>query len=236
MPAHGPRRCTFLRLVGSDRRPRCGSLNTMRSDPTLVFGTDGSCLRNPDGPTGWAYICQDGRYAFGGRPAGTNQIGELMAILTVLRDFTVDPLQIQSDSAYAIGCSSTWKGGWQRAGYVRRSGPIANLDLIQEIHTLLDSRVNPVAFVKVKAHLRDETVHPLNVRADELAGRGARAAQQAVAHVAHRGVWPTGQAAVIAEPLVVPPPVVPPEVARTLPSGRAAAAAGEVPANTGYLF
>src|ERR1700712_5692825 len=97
----------------------------MRRDETLTFGTDGSCLQNPDGPTGWAYVGQDGRYSFGGRAAGTNQIGELMAILTVLRDFPGRPLEIQSDSAHAIGWSSTWKVGWQRAGYVRKSGPLA---------------------------------------------------------------------------------------------------------------
>ncbi len=158
----------------------------------VVVGTDGSCLRNPDGPTGWAYVCQDGVYSIGGTRAGTNQIGELMAILSVLRDFPRQSLEIQSDSAYAIGCCSTWKAGWQRAGYVRKTGPIANLDIIREIHRLIDTRGAPVRFVKVKAHLRDPAVHPLNVRADELAARGARAAQTARADVAERGIWPTG--------------------------------------------
>lgn len=162
----------------------------MSSGQILTFGTDGSCLRNPDGPTGWAYICNDGTFTYGGRPSGTNQIGELMAILTVLRHHREGPLEIQSDSAYAIGCSSTWKAGWQRAGYVRKTGPIANLDIIKEIHHLLDTRTAGVSFVKVKAHLRDESVHPLNVRADELAGRGARAAQSALREVEESGVWP----------------------------------------------
>lgn len=158
----------------------------------LIVGTDGSCLRNPNGPTGWAYICDDDRYGSGGRAAGTNQIGELMAILTVLRDFADERLQIQSDSAYAIGCSSTWKPAWQGAGYLRKTGPIANLDIIKEIHHRLDTREGPVQFVKVKAHLHDETVHPLNVRADELAGRAARAAQESGAEVSERGWWQAG--------------------------------------------
>lgn len=158
----------------------------------LSVGTDGSCLRNPNGPTGWAYICDDGRYSCGGRVAGTNQIGELMAILAVLRDFTREPLQIQSDSAYAIGCASTWKPGWQRAGYVRKTGPIANLDIIREIHQRLDSRDAEVRFVKVKAHLSDETVHPLNVRADELAGRAARAASDSRSDYLEHGSWHPG--------------------------------------------
>lgn len=162
----------------------------MNSRQILTFGTDGSCLRNPDGPTGWAYICDDGTFTYGGQPSGTNQIGELMAILTVLRDHPDQCLEIQSDSAYAIGCSSTWKPGWQRAGYVRKTGPIANLDIIREIHARLDARTGAVTFVKVKAHLRDESVHPLNVRADDLAGRGARAAQSARREIQESGVWP----------------------------------------------
>ncbi len=172
----------------------------------LRFGTDGSCLRNPDGPTGWAYVCDDGRYSFGGRTAGTNQIGELMAILTVLRDFPREPLEIQSDSAYAIGCSATWKEGWQRAGYARKSGPIANLGIIREIHRLIDTRGAAVRFVKVKAHLRDESVHPLNVRADELAGRGAREAQAARGDVAETGRWTGPAPATGIRPATAPEP------------------------------
>ncbi len=172
---------------------RYGNVNHMDRQQALIFGTDGSCLRNPNGPTGWAYACQDGSYSFGGRAVGTNQIGELMAILTVLRDFQHHPLQIESDSAYAIGCASTWKAGWQRAGYVRKTGPIANLDIIREIHRLIDGRGHPVGFIKVKAHLLDESVHPLNVRADELAGRGARAAQAGRGDVRQTGTWPIAQ-------------------------------------------
>ena len=208
----------------------------MNHSLTLTFGTDGSCLRNPDGPTGWAYICDDGRYSYGGRAAGTNQIGELMAILTVLRDHPEGTLEIQSDSAYAIGCSSTWKVGWQRAGYVRKTGPIANLDIIREIHQLLDTRGAPVRFVKVKAHLRDESVHPLNVRADDLAGRGARGAQAVRGDVVETGHWPVGGAAVR---LTTPPPLdTPPRLA---PSPPLVPLSPSVPededqSETGFLF
>jgi ribonuclease HI len=211
----------------------------MSSGQTLTFGTDGSCLRNPDGPTGWAYICDDGTFTFGGRPSGTNQIGELMAILTVLRHHPDSHLEIQSDSAYAIGCSSTWKTGWQRAGYVRKTGPIANLDIIIQIHDLLDHRAGTVTFVKVKAHLRDESVHPLNVRADDLAGRGARAAQSARREVEESGVWPagTGAPAPIAtraddHPADARPAVTRAATVRRPPSVRDEAAQQE----TGFLF
>ena len=163
----------------------------MSSGQVLTFGTDGSCLRNPDGPTGWAFICDDGTFAYGGRPSGTNQVGELMAILMVLRHHQEAHLEIQSDSAYAIGCSSTWKTGWQRAGYVRRTGPIANLDIIMEIHDLLDTRPGRVTFVKVKAHLRDESVHPAQ-RPCRRTGRARRAgrAVRPAARWRQSGTWP----------------------------------------------
>lgn len=218
----------------------------MEHGPTLTFGTDGSCLRNPDGPTGWAYICDNGQYSYGGRASGTNQIAELMAILTVLRDHRTQPLEIQSDSAYAIGCSSTWKVGWQRAGYVRKAGPIANLDIIREIHQLLDGRAAPVRFVKVKAHLRDESVHPLNVRADDLAGRGARGAQSSRSDVVESGHWPMG--GITAPGLVTGSPVAPTSAPNsTAPAAVAGAGAMSAPvrpptvddvdpAETGFLF
>jgi len=193
----------------------------------LTFGTDGSCLRNPDGPTGWAYVCSDGVYSFGGRPAGTNQLAELMAILTVLRDYPDRPIEIQSDSAYAIGCSSTWKSNWQRADYIRKTGPIANLDIIREIHQLIDRRRCPVRFIKVKAHLRDETVHPLNVRADELAGRGAQAAKAVGGNVLESGRWPIGR--LFAADAAVPRPPAAPLRAPTPPAQSGSS-------GTGFLF
>ena len=211
-----------------------GNLNAMSDRTTLVFGTDGSCLKNPDGPTGWAYINQDGRYSYGGRPVGTNQIGELMAILTVLRHHPEQALEIQSDSAYAIGCSSTWKVGWQRAGYVRKTGPIANLDIIREIHQLLDQRPTPVTFVKVKAHLRDETVHPLNVRADDLAGRGARAAAESRGAVEETGQWPGSEARVTPITAAVAAVAAPRVQAR--PAVVQAPVRAEPESDTGFLF
>lgn len=207
--------------------------------PILTVGTDGSCLRNPNGPTGWAYVCDDGRYGSGGRAAGTNQVGELMAILTVLRDFGDQGLRIESDSAYAIGCSSTWKPGWQRAGYVRKAGPIANLDIIREIHRRLDARDADVLFVKVKAHLTDESVHPLNVRADELAGRAARAAAECRSDFTEHGSWLPGVGPVADAGPMVPAAlasIVPTAVGHPATAGRAGATRAVEPDDGGMLF
>ena len=47
----------------------------------ITVSTDGSCLRNPGGAIGWAWVDHAGGSASGGAVSGTNQIAELMAVL-----------------------------------------------------------------------------------------------------------------------------------------------------------
>jgi ribonuclease HI len=157
------------------------------SDRTLV-ATDGSCLRNPGGATGWAYVREDGAWAYGGGPVGTNQIGELMAVVIALTDHRAEPLEIQSDSAYAIGCATTWKAGWQRNNYINsQRKQVSNLEIVQTLHDLLDTRTAPVAFTKVKGHDLSNR-WPLNTAVDQVCGRAALAAQEAGGPVTGTGV------------------------------------------------
>lgn len=147
----------------------------------IVVGTDGSCVSNP-GPTGWAYVADDGTSACGGLLQGTNNIGELLAVENALRDFADRPLVIQADSSYTIGCSTTWASGWARNGWKNSKKEIvANVEIVQAIYALMQARRDqgtPVHFQKVKAHLTDLSVWPLNVAADALAGQAsARAAR-----------------------------------------------------------
>ncbi|MBC7632910.1 ribonuclease H [Aeromicrobium sp.] len=156
-------------------------------DGAIVVGTDGSCMTNP-GPTGWAYVGDDGASACGGVLAGTNNIGELLAVANALRDFADRPLVIQADSSYTIGCSTTWAAGWARNGWKNSKKEIvANVEIVQGIFALMQARRDasaPVYFQKVKAHLLDLTVWPLNVAADALAGQAsARAARGDVTEV-----------------------------------------------------
>lgn len=134
-----------------------------------VVATDGSCLRNPDGPGGWAWITNDGDYDSGGHPSTTNNIMELTAILQALRAFPAPAaLHIQSDSKYSINCVTLWCIGWARNGWRKRKGePIANLDLIRTIVNELDGR--DVTFEWVRGH----NGHHLNEAADDLANTAA---------------------------------------------------------------
>ncbi len=81
----------------------------------IIVSTDGSCLRNPGGAIGWAWVNHEGPSASGGERSGTNQIAELRALLEALRAHPgSDPMIIESDSQYAIKCASEWLPGWKR--------------------------------------------------------------------------------------------------------------------------
>lgn len=148
----------------------------MRCEAVLL-ATDGSCLRNPGGPTGWAWVTSDGRACAGGAPTGTNQIGELYGVLTALRAFPTEDLVVQVDSEYALNVATHWGEGWARRGWVTSTGtPVKNLPLVKLIVHLMRTRIAPVEFQKVPAHDRGGT-WPLNDRADALAKAAARRSQ-----------------------------------------------------------
>ncbi|WP_240947554.1 ribonuclease HI [Bifidobacterium oedipodis] len=93
-------------------------------------------------------------YDAGGATNGTNQIGELCAVLMVLRAHPgSEPLLIESDSQYAINCSTTWVNGWKRNGWKNsQKKPVKNVELIKAIDAEISRRPGPVKFKWVKGH------------------------------------------------------------------------------------
>ena len=141
----------------------------------VVVATDGSSLRNgqANSPSGWAYVFDKDRWKAGGLLRGTNQIVELLGVFMVLRDYPTLDLTIQTDSAYVIGCCTSWKKAWQKNGYKNSKGQeVSNKNTIIAIHHLLDFSRQKIEFAKVKAH---DTQHryPLNELADKYAKRAA---------------------------------------------------------------
>lgn len=139
----------------------------------IIVSTDGSCLKNPGGAIGWAWVNHLGPQASGGSASGTNQIAELRALLEAIRAHGGDePLLIESDSQYAIKCASEWLPGWKRKGWRTAGGtPVKNIDLVQAIDRAITEREGPVRFRWVRGHVGNE----FNEMADQLAGAAARA-------------------------------------------------------------
>ncbi|MFT8592986.1 MAG: ribonuclease H [Bifidobacterium sp.] len=138
------------------------------SDSPMTVSTDGSALGNPNGPMGWGWVDHRGTGCdAGGASNGTNQIGELCAVLQALRAHPSDvPLIIESDSKYAIQCSTTWLKGWKRNGWKNsKRQPVKNAEIIRAIDREIASRTGSVKFVWVKGHAGNE----FNEKVDDLA-------------------------------------------------------------------
>ena len=109
--------------------------------------TDGSCLKNPNGPGGWA-VCileEDGSEfcMSGSDPSTTNNRMELKAVIEALKCLKEkQECVIFSDSMLVINCAS---GKWKRK---------ANLDLWKEYEDA--SRTKKVLFEWVKGHSGDK--------------------------------------------------------------------------------
>lgn len=141
---------------------------------TITAAADGSALGNP-GPNGWAWYIDDDNWAAGGSPHGTNNQGELQAVLELLRATagTDEKLLIHCDSRYVIDSVTKWMPGWKRRGWRKSDGgPVLNRDLLEGIDEAIRGR--DVEFSWVKGHAG----HPLNEAADERANAAAKAYQQ----------------------------------------------------------
>lgn len=140
---------------------------------TITAAADGSALGNP-GPNGWAWYIDDANWAAGGSPHGTNNQGELLAVLELLRATagTDEKLLIECDSKYVIDSITKWMPGWKRKGWRKSDGgPVLNRDLMEALDEAMRGR--DVEFSWVKGHAG----HPLNEAADERANAAAKAYQ-----------------------------------------------------------
>ena len=147
----------------------------MTSLERLTVATDGSCLSNPGGAGGWAWVVSADLWAAGGNASTTNQRMELQAIGEAVRAFPDRPLLIQSDSQYSIKCLTEWLPGWVKNNWKNSAKKdVANQDLIKYIAFLLEDR--DVVF----EHVRGHRGHVLNEIADVKCGAAAAATRDGV--------------------------------------------------------
>ncbi len=174
---------------------------------TITAAADGSALGNP-GPAGWAWYIDDDRWAAGGWAHGTNNMGELMAVLDLFRATAHLPdeeLHILCDSQYVINSVTKWMPGWKRKGWKKSDGkPVLNLELLKDIDAAITGR--KYRFEWVKGHAG----HELNEAADDRARAAATAYQAGLEPDAGPGLGGTGTGSAV-EPATEPAanPVVP---------------------------
>ena len=136
-----------------------------------IIYTDGSCLRNPDGPGGWAAVLTHQatgavREMSGGDPSTTNNRMELMAALMALSAVPVGArVALYTDSQYMKnGFTKHWLEGWKKKGWITSKGtPVLNKELWMALDEVFQAR--SVEFHWVKGHVGVEA----NERCDELA-------------------------------------------------------------------
>ena len=139
--------------------------------PDYVIYTDGSCLRNPDGPGGWAAVIMDPREGtkielHAGTPSTTNNRMELSAAIAALGHVPAAAVvDLYTDSQYLKNAfTKQWLAGWTRTGWKTAAGSeVKNQDRWRQLDELFSSRT--VRFHWVKGHVGVEH----NERCDELA-------------------------------------------------------------------
>ncbi|SDD58611.1 ribonuclease HI [Sporomusa acidovorans] len=136
---------------------------------SIIVYTDGSCLKNPGGPGGYAAIIQQGKSVkelTGSEPSTTNNRMEMKAAITALSYFDQPAtIILHTDSQYLRrGLADGWVEKWKRNGWITKAGtPVLNKELWQELDRL--NCFHKVMWKWVKGHHGN----PLNERCDELA-------------------------------------------------------------------
>ena len=173
----------------------------MNSTQEIIAAADGSALGNP-GPAGWAWYIDDDHWASGGWAHGTNNMGELKAVLDLFEATASRPeakLRVYCDSQYVINSLTKWMPGWKKKGWKKSDGkPVLNRDLLEALDRALTGR--DYEFIWVKGHAG----HELNEKADSLANGAARAYQEGREPAHGPGFGASAEPATAAKPVEAP--------------------------------
>jgi ribonuclease HI len=103
--------------------------------------TDGSCLKNPGGPGGWACLVEKNNEIWslvGSNPNTTNNRMELQAVIEALNFIDNKEIVIFTDSQWVIKCAT---GKWKRK---------ANIDLWSQYD--VSSHGKKIHYIWVRGH------------------------------------------------------------------------------------
>jgi ribonuclease HI len=130
-------------------------LETYHAGPQTGVFTDGSAIPNP-GPGGWGFVhVIDGEIIAeknGAEPETTNNRMELTGLIEAVSSLALDePATIYTDSNLCVQTINEWAAAWERNGWKRKTGPIANLELVKRLYA--ECRRRPkIKLAWVKAH------------------------------------------------------------------------------------
>ena len=130
-------------------------LQRYTAGPKSGVFTDGSCEGNP-GPGGWGFVWVENdeivQEKYGRDGDTTNNRMELTALIEALRVLPEDAeTAVYSDSQLCVKTVNEWAAGWERRGWRRKSGPIANLELVKQFYAL--ARAHPGVRIEwIRAH------------------------------------------------------------------------------------
>lgn len=162
------------RLFHGEKVPRLHQEQPADTDQDYIIYTDGSCLRNPDGPGGWAMVARTiatGAVSeqSGGHSSTTNNRMELTAAIKALQWAPAGSrVALYTDSQYLKNGITRWLAAWKRRGWKKADGtPVLNRELWMALDALYGS--HHVTFHWVKGHAGVD----LNERCDQLAKKEA---------------------------------------------------------------
>jgi ribonuclease HI len=117
--------------------------------------TDGAARPNP-GPGGWGFVYVEAGEIIaqnhGSEEHTTNNRMELKGLIEAFKRLPEDAeVSVFSDSELCVKSMNEWAPGWKAKGWKRKAGPIANLELVQELFELKQSH-KKVKLQWVKAH------------------------------------------------------------------------------------
>jgi len=142
--------------------------------------TDGSCLKNPGGPGGWAAVVTEKGTSrlelSGGEPETTNNRMELTAAIKAI-EHTSFPSEIYlyTDSQYLKNAlTKNWLQRWKRNGWkTADGGEVKNQDLWRELDRVMEKRT--IHFNWIPGHAGN----PENEKCDQLAKKAAHSQRTA---------------------------------------------------------
>lgn len=162
------------RQIHAVKGHRLSPEQTTDTDQDYIIYTDGSCLKNPDGPGGWAMVARttaNGAVSeqSGGHPSTTNNRMELTAAIKALQWAPAGSrVALYTDSQYLKNGITRWLAAWKRRGWKKADGtPVLNQQLWMDLDALYASHI--VTFHWVKGHAGVN----LNERCDQLAKKEA---------------------------------------------------------------